>query len=72
VTDLRDLAIGPRVVELEAMLERAAHRGETPPSMFDILEIVLAPIYLHAFFLGPIESTEGVERLVDRLLGMTS
>lgn len=72
VTALHDLTIGPRVAELEAMLRRAARRGGTVPSMFDILEIVLAPIYLHAFFLGPIESAQGVERLVDRLLGMTS
>ena len=71
VTDLRDLAIGPRVADLEAMLGRAARRDERLPSVFDVLEIVLAPIYLHAFFLGPIESPEGVERLVDRLLGMT-
>jgi hypothetical protein len=70
VTDTNQLAIGPRVVELEAMLARAAHRGEPVPSVIDVLEIVLAPIYLRAFFLGPIESADGVERLVDRLLRM--
>jgi len=70
VTEPRDLPIGPRVVELETMLARAAARGEKVPSLFDVLEIVLAPIYLHAFFLGPIESVEGVDRLVDRLLAI--
>ena len=71
-TDLRALAIAPRTAELEAMLERATHRGEPAPSILDVLEIVLAPIYLHAFFLGPIESADGVDRLVDRLLAITS
>jgi AcrR family transcriptional regulator len=71
VTDTNQLAIGPRVVELQAMLARAAARGEPVPSVIDVLEIVLAPIYLRAFFLGPIESEAGVERLVDRVLAMT-
>ena len=66
--DPGQLAIAPRGAELQAMLTRAAQRGEAVPSVVDILEIVLAPIYLHAFFLGPLESADGVDRLVDRLL----
>jgi hypothetical protein len=69
VTDLRDLPIGPRVAELQAMLARASARGEAVPGILDVLEIVLAPIYLRAFFIGPFESADGIERLVERLLG---
>ncbi len=69
-TDLHDRPIGRRVRELEIMLARAAPRGETAPPVMDVLQIVLAPIYLRALFLGPIESTDGVEGLVDRLLTM--
>jgi AcrR family transcriptional regulator len=69
VTDLRDLPIGPRVAELQAMLARANARGEAVPGILDVLEIVLAPIYLRAFFIGPFESADGIERLVERLLG---
>jgi len=68
VSDLHDLSIGPRVAELEAMLARGAARGENVPAILDVLEIVLAPIYLRAFFIGPFESAEGIERLVERLL----
>lgn len=38
----------------------------------DIFELVLAPIYLRALFLGPIKSAVGVERLVDRALSLTA
>ena len=63
-----DLPLGRRVAELEAMLARGARRGECVPHLFDVLELVLAPIYLHGLFLGPIASPESVDRLVDRAL----
>jgi AcrR family transcriptional regulator len=71
VSNLHDLPIGPRVAELEAMLARGAARGERVPTIGDVLEIVLAPLYLRAFFIGPFDSTEGIERLVDRLLDLS-
>jgi len=68
ITDLKDLPIGPRLSELEATLARAQARGEIVPAILEVLEIVLAPIYLRALFVGPYDSADGVERLVDRLL----
>ena len=37
----------------------------------DTLELVLAPIYLRALFLGPVKTTRGIDRLVDRALALT-
>ena len=70
-TDLRDLPIGQRVAELEAMLARGKKRGEKTPEMMDVLELVLAPIYLRALFMGPIKTARGIDRLVDRALALT-
>jgi AcrR family transcriptional regulator len=70
-TNLNELPIGRRVRELEAMLARGKKRGEKTPELMDILEIVLAPIYLRALFLGPIKTSVGAERLVDRALALT-
>lgn len=66
--ELRDRPIGPRITEIEAVLARGAARGELVPSLDDVLELVLAPVYLHALFLGPILHPEAVEHLVDRAL----
>jgi AcrR family transcriptional regulator len=67
-TDLMKTPIGRRIDELNAMLERGRERGETVPGTQDVLEIVLAPLYLHALFLGPIANPASVTRLVDRVL----
>lgn len=72
VQDPRDLPIGRRLAELEAMLRRGAERGERVPSIGDVLELVLAPIYLHGLFLGPIRNPSEVDRLVDRALATPS
>jgi hypothetical protein len=37
-----------------------------------VLELVLAPIYLHALFLGPMAGGDGVARLVDRVLALAA
>jgi AcrR family transcriptional regulator len=66
---LRDLPIGRRVVELETLLARGKKRGETTPRVMDVLELVLAPIYLHGLFLGPLRDAS-VDRLVDRALAL--
>jgi AcrR family transcriptional regulator len=68
--EIRNLPIGRRMAELETMLARAAKRGERTPSIIDVLEVVLAPIYLHALFLGPISDPTGVDRLVERALAL--
>jgi AcrR family transcriptional regulator len=66
--ELRRRPFGRRIAEIEAMLARGARRGEKVPAFADVLELVLAPIYLHALFLGPIEHFEAVARLVDRAM----
>jgi AcrR family transcriptional regulator len=71
-TNLDELPIGRRARELEAMLIRGRKRGEKTPGLMDILELVLAPIYLGALFMGPIKSAAGVERLVDRALALSA
>lgn len=70
--DLDELPIGRRARELEAMLARGRKRGETTPELMDVMELVLAPIYLGALFLGPFKSAVGIERLVDRALALTA
>jgi AcrR family transcriptional regulator len=68
---LRELPIGRRVVELEALLARGKKRGELTPKVMDVLELVLAPIYLHGLFLGPLRDAS-VDHLVDRALAFAS
>jgi AcrR family transcriptional regulator len=69
--NLRDLPIGRRVAELELVLARGKKRGEITPKVMDVLELVLAPIYLHGLFLGPLRDPS-VDRLVDRALALAS
>jgi AcrR family transcriptional regulator len=66
---LRELPIGRRVVELETLLARGKKRRELTPKVMDVLELVLAPIYLHGLFLGPLRDAS-VDRLVDRALAL--
>jgi AcrR family transcriptional regulator len=68
---LRELPIGRRIVELETVLARGKKRGENTPKVMDVLELVLAPIYLHGLFLGPLRDAS-VDRLVDRALALAS
>ena len=56
--------------QLQTVLERAKARGEPTPYLSDVLEIVLAPIYLRALFFRPIDDVDDIERLVDRLLAI--
>ncbi len=64
----RDAFLAERGRQLQGMLDRARGRGEHPPEGFDILDHILAPIYIRVLFgAGPL--TPGyVNALVDRLL----
>jgi len=56
-----------RAADLQDVLDAAAGRGERAPSVGDLLDHVLAPLYLRVLFGLPLEPGTG-EALVDRLL----
>lgn len=57
--------------QLQTMLERAGARGEPVPTLDELLELVVAPLYFHALFTEPLAEADAT-RLVDRLLAMVS
>ncbi|MFC5827704.1 TetR/AcrR family transcriptional regulator [Nonomuraea insulae] len=59
-----------RAVHLNAMFERAAARGERPPSLLELLEVVIAPLYYHLIFFNRPVGVEHAHMLVDRLLSL--
>ncbi|MGW5002720.1 TetR/AcrR family transcriptional regulator [Streptomyces hydrogenans] len=62
--DVRD----ERMRQLQAMLDRARERGEHAPDALNVLDHVLAPMYIRVLF-GIVPLTpEYVDGLVDRLL----
>ena len=69
--DIMQTPLGRRFAELHEMLTRGQERGELVPTVGDVIEVVLSPLYMHALFLGPIQDPEGAARLVDRLFLLT-
>ncbi|GAA3156260.1 TetR/AcrR family transcriptional regulator [Streptomyces rameus] len=62
--DLRD----ERTRQLQSMLDRARERGEHAPDALDVLDHILAPMYIRVLFgMGPL-TPDYVDGLVDRLL----
>jgi AcrR family transcriptional regulator len=57
--------------QLQAMLDRAEARGEPVPTLAELLELVVAPLYFYALFTTPVPATEA-GRLVDRLLDLVN
>jgi len=53
--------------QLQTMLDRAQARGEPAPTLPELLELVVAPLYFHALFTEPMPAKEA-SRLVERLL----
>lgn len=49
------------------MLDRAAARGEHPPTAQDVFELVIAPLYAGLLFDTEPSGPEAVDRLLDRL-----
>lgn len=61
-------ALRPRVAQLETMLARARARGEQAPSVEDVVDMLLAPLYTRTLF-GMRTDESLADRLVKRLLG---
>jgi len=56
-----------RLDQIAMMLERARQRGEKPPALADVMDHLLAPLYMRALFGTPV-SDAFAEKLVQRLL----
>ncbi|NUR85724.1 MAG: TetR/AcrR family transcriptional regulator [Nonomuraea sp.] len=68
----RDAFLAERARQLQLMLDRARDRGEHPPDVLDILDHVLAPMYIRTLFgAGPLTPAY-VDTLVTRLLAIPS
>jgi AcrR family transcriptional regulator len=63
----RSAALKPRTEQIATMLERARQRGEKTPPLFEVLDHLLAPLYMRALFGTPID-TAFAEQLAERLL----
>ncbi len=61
--ETRKLMLAPRLEQLQAMLARAATRGEATPEAEDVIDHLLAPLYMRAILGLPID-----ERYADKLV----
>ncbi len=61
-----------RIGAIERIRDRAAARGEVPPPLDQILDQLIAPLYLRAIFGIDPPASGYPELLVDRLLGSTA
>ena len=57
-----------RAGQLQTMLDRASDRGESAPALTDVLDCILAPIYLRAIFGVGRPREEHLALFVDRAL----
>ena len=64
----RVAAFGPRLQQIATMLDRAAARGEAAPPLMDVIDHLLAPLYMRTLFGAPI-SAAFAHDLADRLCG---
>jgi AcrR family transcriptional regulator len=64
-------ALTRRFDELGELLERAAARGENPPSVEEVFEVVLAPLVAGLLFGTEPQGPEAVGHLLDRLDRLT-
>jgi len=60
-------ALKPRVAQIETLLDRARARGEQAPSVEDVVDMLLAPLYTRTLF-GMRTDEAFADRLVKRLL----
>ncbi|TYK44378.1 TetR/AcrR family transcriptional regulator [Actinomadura decatromicini] len=64
----RDDLLAERARQLRSMLDRARERGEDAPDALDVLDHVLAPMYIRVLFGVEPLTPDYVDGLVDRLL----
>lgn len=64
-------AFAERERQLQAMLDRAEERCEPVPTVAELLELLVAPLYFYALFTEPLTKS-GAARLVDRLLDLVA
>lgn len=64
-------AFAERARQLQGMLDRAEERGESVPTLAELLELVVAPLYFYALFAEPLTDTAAA-RLVYRLLDLVA
>lgn len=57
-----------RQLELQQMLERAEGRGESTPTVQQLFDVILAPMYFRVLMLKLSPDTQQAQILVDRLL----
>jgi AcrR family transcriptional regulator len=68
----RDQFLAERGRQLRGMLERARARGEHPPQGLEVVDHILAPLYIRTLFgAGPLTPAY-LDSLVDRLLAYQS
>jgi AcrR family transcriptional regulator len=65
--ETRTAAMQGRIDQITTMLERARKRGEKPPTLADVMDHLLAPLYARALF-GTPASEAFAEKLVERLM----
>ena len=58
-----------RLADLQELLDRAATRGERPPTAYRVIEAVIAPLYMNVLFGGVVPPHGYGRDLVGRLLG---
>lgn len=67
--DKRMKALAPRLNQLEAMLNRSTARGESAPSIDDILDFIISPLYMRALLGRPINKAYA-RKLAQRILAV--
>jgi AcrR family transcriptional regulator len=63
----RVAAFAPRLQQIAIMLDRATARGEAAPPLMDVIDHLLAPLYMRTLFGAPISAALAHD-LADRLL----
>jgi AcrR family transcriptional regulator len=63
----RSAALTPRSKQISTMMARARERGEKTPPVSEVLDHLLAPLYVRALFGAPADEAFA-EKLVERLL----